>query len=98
MSQNNNMEYLSLCHSCKNAVDCHFREHCQQPSFYCEEFEIGKGPFAETIEKAKSLPAYSLDADEEISKSLGLCSNCESRRSCTFLKPEGGVWHCEEYR
>ncbi len=27
----------------------------------------------------------------------GLCVNCENRRSCLMPKPEGGVWHCEEY-
>ena len=28
----------------------------------------------------------------------GLCSLCENRTTCTYPKPEGGVWHCEEYR
>ena len=28
----------------------------------------------------------------------GLCINCANRNSCQFVKPEGGVWHCEEYR
>jgi hypothetical protein len=29
---------------------------------------------------------------------LGLCSTCENSETCTFQKPEGGVWHCEEYK
>ena len=29
---------------------------------------------------------------------LGLCVNCENRDTCKLRKPEGGVWHCEEYR
>jgi len=29
---------------------------------------------------------------------IGLCSDCEGRQTCAFPKPEGGVWHCEEYR
>jgi hypothetical protein len=29
---------------------------------------------------------------------LGLCRNCENRRTCAFPKPEGGIWHCEEYQ
>ena len=29
---------------------------------------------------------------------LGLCPNCENRPSCTYARPESGVWHCEEYR
>lgn len=28
----------------------------------------------------------------------GLCVNCENRHTCEFVKPDGGVWHCEEYR
>lgn len=27
----------------------------------------------------------------------GLCVNCANRQTCLFPKPEGGVWHCEEY-
>ena len=27
----------------------------------------------------------------------GLCVNCANRHTCLFPKPEGGVWHCEEY-
>lgn len=28
----------------------------------------------------------------------GLCINCENRNTCKYIKPNGGVWHCEEYR
>jgi len=28
----------------------------------------------------------------------GLCINCENRSTCKYIKPNGGVWHCEEYR
>ena len=27
----------------------------------------------------------------------GLCATCAKRSSCAFQRPEGGVWHCEEY-
>jgi hypothetical protein len=27
----------------------------------------------------------------------GLCVNCKYRETCLYPKPEGGVWHCEEY-
>ncbi len=27
----------------------------------------------------------------------GLCVNCANRHTCLCPKPEGGVWHCEEY-
>ena len=27
----------------------------------------------------------------------GLCATCARRSRCEFPRPEGGVWHCEEY-
>lgn len=27
----------------------------------------------------------------------GLCVGCRQRLACTFAKPVGGVWHCDEY-
>ena len=27
----------------------------------------------------------------------GLCVNCDLRRDCTYPKPPGGVWNCDEY-
>lgn len=26
-----------------------------------------------------------------------LCANCRNRDTCTYPKPEGGVWHCKDY-
>jgi hypothetical protein len=30
-------------------------------------------------------------------KYMGLCMNCLHRDTCTFPRPEGGVWRCNEY-
>lgn len=27
----------------------------------------------------------------------GLCVNCNHRRYCTYPRPPGGVWSCDEY-
>jgi hypothetical protein len=51
---------------------------------------VGKGP--------ENSPLNLTAKEREPGKSRGLCSICEDREVCTFLKPEGGVWHCEEYR
>ena len=94
-----NMEYRSLCSTCKNAVDCTFQKDRQKPALYCEEFEIDICPSVKTAGKEKSAPTASVDAeDEDSSKFIGLCGNCDNRRTCAFPTPEGGVWHCEEYR
>jgi len=95
----NNMEYLSLCSSCKNAGDCIFQKDLQKPTLYCEEFEIDTGPSVKTAGKEMPSQTTSVDAEQKDSgKFIGLCSNCDNRRTCAFPKPEGGVWHCEEYR
>ncbi len=94
-----NMEYRSLCSSCKNAVDCTFKKDRQKPTLYCEEFEIYIRPPMETAGKEKPSPATLVNAEQgDSGKFIGLCSNCHNRRTCAFPKPEGGVWHCEEYR
>lgn len=41
------------------------------------------------------------DATEGRSSSIGalrgLCFNCDHRDYCTYPKPVGGVWSCDEY-
>ena len=92
-----NVEQSSLCSSCKNAPDCTLQKDRQKPTLYCEEFEIDTRPSVEKVEKEKPLPAVSVE-DKDLGKFIGLCSNCENRQTCTFPRPEGGVWHCEEYQ
>ncbi len=94
----NNMEYRSLCSSCRNSGACAFQKDRQKPVLYCEEFEIDISPSAKIAGKEKSSPTAPVDAKEDSGKFIGLCSNCDNRRTCTFPRPEGGVWHCEEYR
>ncbi|MHC4395283.1 MAG: hypothetical protein ACYS1A_06470 [Planctomycetota bacterium] len=94
-----NMEYRSLCSNCRNATDCTFQKDCQKPFLYCEEFEIDICPSVETTREEKSAASAPVDAeDEDSDKFIGLCSNCDNCRTCVFPKPEGGVWHCEEYQ
>ena len=66
----------------------------------------GKGKGALKTRGTKGLsPSGSLDPFVElisegadVTKNRGLCSICEDREVCAFPKPEGAVWHCEEYR
>jgi hypothetical protein len=95
----NNMEYLTLCSSCKNAGDCIFQKGRVKPALYCEEFEIDVYPSTKIAGKAQPLPTASVEAEDEDSGGfIGLCNNCDNRRTCGFRKLEGGIWHCEEYR
>ena len=93
-----NMEHRGLCYNCRNAVDCTFHKARPKPSLYCEEFEIDIYPSVRIAAKEKPLPTVSVVAnDEDPSEFIGLCNNCDHRSSCSFPKPEGGIWHCQEY-
>ena len=94
-----NMQDRSLCSNCKNDPDCAFKKNRRKPSFYCEEFEVAACPPIKTAKEEKSAAREPIDVeDEDSDKFVGLCSNCDNRRTCTFPKPEGGIWHCEEYQ
>ena len=94
-----NMKYFGLCMSCRNASSCTFPRDPAKPAFYCEEFEIETTISIVPPEKEKPLSIDSSAAkDKDSTEFIGLCSDCEGRKTCTFPKSEGGVWHCEEYR
>ncbi len=86
-----------LCSLCTRAQDCTFPS---RPLLHgCEEFEgMARSP-VDTIEAYMSQEAKRKKQSPPAPSSLkGLCRNCEILEGCTYSKPEGGVWHCEEYR
>ncbi len=94
-------EYGGLCSTCQNARNCTYPRSLDRPILQCEEFEGFEYPSDRTTVNdivRKSRPHVSSE-DEEKDKIeyKGLCQNCEKRTTCTFPKPEGGVWRCEEY-
>lgn len=80
--------YLGLCSTCTHSAGCALQNNPEQPVLFCEEFD--SSPLA--IEPPVSVPKGSASDGN-----LGLCANCDKRRFCNFLRPEGGTWHCEEY-
>ena len=94
-------EPSGLCSCCRFAEHCTYPKDPSQPILQCDEFE-GLGPPPPALGDRKNLQGI---VDEPLSSSekdfkefKGLCTICENRPTCTFPKPEGGVWHCEEYR
>ena len=85
--------YRDLCSTCIHAERCGNRSTPERPILFCEMFEVPASPLAVTAAAARE-PADRQDAGDY----KGLCMNCGNRRTCTLRKPEGGVWHCEEYR
>ena len=90
-----------LCMTCNNAPTCYYRA-TRGPALFCELFDDYVPPGVRTSRPEVPLSAHSsmarpTTAEEEPSKYTGLCMNCEHRRTCTYPKQEGGVWHCEDY-
>ena len=95
-------EYFGLCSSCKTASSCTYLRDLKRPVLQCEEFEGYESRIVKTTVKnilLKTNPKFGSGNEErDLRKYPGLCSICEDRETCTFPKPEGGVWRCEEYR
>jgi len=88
-----------LCSTCRNAPTCMYLRNSSKPVLQCEEYEEfpsepGKKPMEAKKPISKNNPGGN---PKEKPKYFGLCANCKHRETCTFPKPQGGVWHCEEY-
>jgi hypothetical protein len=95
------LEYEGICAVCKSAPHCVFLKGSQSPIMQCEEFEsfspVKRKKFdADNPQQAKTLTTTTTQ-DSDTPKHKGLCINCKNSEKCSFPKPEGGVWRCEEY-
>jgi len=93
--------FRGLCVHCKYTFVCNFPRNPELPIFHCDEFEEDDHitDKRSRINKTGSvtLQKSAAESPSTTKKYIGLCSNCELRDTCVFPKPEGGVWHCEEY-
>ena len=80
-----------LCSTCAHAQSCSITGRKGSGVFECSEYEP-----AEATALAETAPATSADCVRE-DRLLGLCLDCVHRERCAFPRPEGGIWHCEEY-
>ena len=86
------VQSIGICTTCNHIDDCLFRLRNGRPVWFCEEFDNYVEPmFAVLPEETRVEPNGRV-------KFMGLCLNCEDRLTCTYPKPDGGVWRCEEYR
>jgi len=95
--------YLGICTTCAHAAACGFRRDPDRPALQCEEFEGGASEQAKVAGSENSAvnPAVSeteAERDDDSGRYSGLCVSCDERKTCALRAPEGGVWHCEEYR
>ncbi len=96
-------EYLGICSTCNYAPDCAHRLRNPDLAIWeCEDYDdyvhfsgtSVNGGLSEVV----PAPAKSRRAEFDAVEYQGLCKNCETRDECTFPRPAGGVWHCEEYQ
>jgi hypothetical protein len=84
----------ALCSTCNYVQGCTTtRGKAKMMVTQCEEFDDYQPP----------PPAPQTAAPSTLHKPArndyrGLCATCAHLSSCTFVKPQGGVWHCEEYQ
>ena len=98
---------LGICITCNNRTECLSYQNslrADRPIWNCEEFDDfvpgmksgsvnikKKNPF----NKPDHNPGYNNDIIP--GRTMGLCINCENRKTCMLPSPTGGIWHCEEY-
>jgi hypothetical protein len=93
-------EHRGLCLSCQNTLTCTFLKNSHEAVLQCDEFD----GFESFLRKPKKFSHQNImgfksnPGKKDSDGAKGLCCICEDRETCTYPKPEGGVWHCEEYR
>ena len=90
-----------LCSCCKGASTCTYPKTPGHSILECDEFDGILAPPLGLVHPANVAsvnPNHQANPrGSDLKEYRGLCSNCEQRSTCTYPKPEGGVWHCEEY-
>jgi hypothetical protein len=93
--------YTGLCATCSIVDKCVSAKNGGYPVVECEEYEVDGRTFSETVEVTAPTPtkkaALVVKKTNEEAVIEGLCETCSHRKTCTFPRLEGGVWHCEEY-
>jgi hypothetical protein len=96
------VENAGLCSTCARVTDCSFPRRSGSPVIHCEEADSVKDVYLDAtgnvFANAEATAPGSFTEKVERDGAKGLCGNCENRLICTYPRPDGGVWHCEEYK
>lgn len=92
------MKNIGICTTCVKRSVCVFFKAAEGTVFHCEEFDDGNLPLRKEYDASMpvllDLKPFEANGAGEY---RGLCSYCKNCKKCTYPKPEGGIWHCEEY-
>jgi hypothetical protein len=83
-------ERAGLCAQCTSAPTCTYPCASGVAIRHCDEFNPPPASAARN-------PASASDTESLLVALPGLCRNCALATRCTYPKPAGGVWLCEEY-
>jgi hypothetical protein len=93
--------WCGLCSTCILASTCTFPRDPGRPVLHCDEFCGDDAPPTSTcpdvITPGPGTETNAITEESGECKYTGLCSCCDRRDTCTYPKPLGGVWHCDEY-
>lgn len=94
--------YSGLCLCCLCSSVCTYPRDPGRPVLQCEEFEGISMPENKTMGCVVPPHVYHISESalgpQNLSAIRGLCASCDGLNTCAYPKPEGGVWHCEEFR
>jgi hypothetical protein len=85
---------FGLCSTCCSDTTCTYPRREEARVLECLDFD---GEVVDT-ESSRPAPRPSSTRTAPKAREPGLCGWCEMKPTCTFPKPAGGVWFCEEYR
>jgi hypothetical protein len=91
------IQVSGICAACRHAQGCTYPRNPGQPTLRCEEFEEFVPEAEEPRDPPRDRQAMAPVDAAGPDTFMGLCRNCEKRLTCTYPKPAGGVWHCDEY-
>jgi hypothetical protein len=89
--------FNDICSTCNDGDFCVTKKTRKRPIWFCEEFDDHTAIKEQPMVEAQFQSQIST-RESDSSRFKGLCINCESRHTCKFIKPNGGIWHCEEYK
>jgi len=88
-----------LCGNCDHYTSCIFLRDTKVVIHACEEYScshrLTESRNAEMPQRAEQKVPATIESINN--RDMGLCTNCENRKTCIYPNVEGGVWHCSDY-